>query len=1102
MTRLIILLLCCVTLLYCGKTNEKKLFSIVRGSDAGIDFKNTIATSDTLNALSFEYIYNGGGVGIGDFNNDGLEDVVFGGNQVSTELYLNKGNLKFQKITKIAGLTTTRWITGVSVIDINQDGLADVHLCVGGKTTPENRRNLLFINTGIKNGVPVFEERSKEFGLDDDSYSTMAAFFDYDKDGDPDMYLVNNWLETFNRNNLRAKRAAGEAESTDKLYRNNGDNTFTNISAEAGILIEGYGLGVSIADINDDSWPDIYVSNDFMSNDLLWINLGNGKFENRIASYLNHQTHNGMGVDVADFNNDGLQDIFVVDMLPPGHERQKLMTPGQNFDHFTQSIKLGYEPQYMRNTLQLNRGEDLSGNVRFSEIAFLSGVAKTDWSWAPLFADFDNDGWKDLFIANGYRKDVTNLDFIFFGMQNGNPFGTKEARRTITNKEFDKVKDVKLNNYVFRNMGTLEFEDKTAEWGMDFQTFSNGAAYADFDNDGDLDLITNNIDEEVTIYENLQRDNSPERHFIVLRSADPASFNQKVWIYRDGKSQFQEITPFRGFQSTMSAYAHFGTGTDTKIDSVVIVWPDQARAVYHNLHSDTVLVFSRESAKGRHIKNNAHASLEFEEVSPIRYAHRETSPSDFKLTRTLVHELTKMGPCVATADVNNDNLDDFFIGGEYGISSKLCIQQSDGTFIISDITTDLNREDGAALFFDSDGDGDQDLYVAATCHTSSAPAGKHILYLNEKGVFTPSSTLPSMATASVSVSNADFDNDGDEDLFVGGHVKENQYPSPARSYLLRNDKGKFTDVTTTFSKGLIEPGLITSSLWADINRDGRTDLVLAGEWMAIRIFLNGETAFREATKEYGLSKTNGWWNCIKAADLNADGYPDIIAGNTGKNSFFNPDEEHPVKLFAKDYDNNGSVDPILSYYNPVEQDYFMIHNRLVLIDQIPAMKRRFETFTHYATTSHQKAFSKEELQNSLELNAYMLESVMLLNENGKRFGIKALPQIIQASTLNDMIIADLNGDKIPDIAGVGNDYNQETLFGRYDASFGFILLGVGNAEWEPMDHASTKFTADGDVRHIIRFSSPFGDDFALFRNNDSMKVLRIRKEPAMSLTRH
>lgn len=1075
-----------VTILSCSQ--DEKLFSIRKGGDIGVDFKNTIVTSDTFNALTYEYIYNGSGVGVGDFNNDGLTDLFFGGNQVSGKLYLNEGNLKFKDITEKAGVITHRWITGVSIVDINQDGLQDIYLSIAGKTSPENRRNLLFINEGLRNGVPVFKESARAFGVDAETYSTMAAFLDYDKDGDIDMYLLNNWLESFNRNNLRPKRVKGEAESTDQFFRNNGNNTFTDISREAGILIEGYGLGVNICDINADSWPDIYVANDFMSNDLLWINQHDGTFRNRIGDYLKHQTHNGMGADIADFNNDALVDIIVVDMLPPGHERQKMMTPGQNYDHFHMSVSLGYEPQYMRNTLQLNRGKMPDGQVLFSEIAFMAGVAETDWSWAQLFADFDNDGLKDLFIANGYRKDVTNLDFIFFAMEN-DPFGTPEGRQKKWNDEFNSVPDVKLSNYVFRNNGSLIFEDKTKDWAVDFPTFSNGTAYADFDNDGDLDLITNNIDQEVILYENRLNNGETKNHFLRLTSAESALLNQKIWVYTCDRKQYIERTPYRGFQSTVENFAHFGLGESNLVDSVIIQWPDSTQLRFTHVPADTVILFSKKNARPIKLLPEEISPLLFERRYLAEYKHTGNDQSDIKSMRTLLHELSRYGPCLAKGDVNGDGHDDFFIGGEPGNPARIFIQQPDGAFLQSAFTAEENEKDGYALFFDADGDSDPDLYLAKASPFSQTPAKAHRLYLNNgHGNFTyATDALPEITTSASCVEAADYDNDGDLDLFVGGRIKTAQYPLSPSSYILKNEKGKFTDVTKTLNPSLSEPGMVSSAVWADINNDRKTDLVLAGEWQPIRIFQNEGTVFTEITESAGLKSSNGWWNCITAADLNKDGFVDFIIGNTGKNSYFSPSVEHPVQIVAKDFDNNGSMDPIITYYNPIEQERFIVHNRLVLIDQIPGVKRRFETFTQYATRPFEKVFSEDELNGSFTANAFKLESVILINNRGKSFTVTDLPDIAQLSTINDILVDDINHDGAADIIAIGNMYAQETLFGRYNASIGTILLGDGNLNWKELPARKSGFIVDGDARYIESLRMKQGLVYVITNNNDSIQ---------------
>jgi hypothetical protein len=1082
------------TFFACSQPNEK-LFTIRPGGDIGIDFQNTITTSDSVNALLFEYIYNGSGLGVGDFNNDGSQDLFFGGNQVSSALYLNQQNMQFRDVTVAAGVQTDRWITGVSVIDVNGDGWQDVYLSAAGRVSPERRKNLLFINQGIKDGIPVFKEMAEEAGLADDSYSTMAAFFDYDKDGDPDMYLVNNWLESFNRNNLRPRRTQGEAESTDKLYRNNGNNTFTDVSKETGILIEGYGLGVAICDINNDSWPDVYVANDFMSNDLLWINQHDGTFKNRIADFLKHQAHNGMGVDIADFNNDALQDILVVDMLPPGHVRQKLMTPGQNYDHFHMSLDLGYEPQYMRNTLQLNRGE-FGDRVLFSEIAFQAGVAQTDWSWAPLFADFDNDGWKDVFIANGYRRDVTNLDFIFFASESS-PFGTPEARRKKLLEKLEReVPDVKLNNVIYRNTGSLVFEDRTKDWGLDVPTFTNGAAYADLDNDGDLDLVTNNIDQDVIVYENqLNKAGTVNSHFIRLLSADPGVFNEKIRIYVNKGCQFFEHTPYRGFQSTVENYIHAGLGASVKVDSVIIQWPDNSRISFVNLPVDTVIRYSRKDALSYSPFGDTQGKSYFERISLSKYSHTEKSVSDIKVTRTLIHELSRYGPCLAKGDVNGDRLDDFFIGEEDGVSSKLFIQRPSGDFTESEPFPSDIGEVGSALFFDADGDNDQDLYIALAAASGNDTPKVHRLYVNDgTGIFTHDQRLPVIKTSASCVEGGDYDADGDIDLFVGGRISESRYPLSPRSYILRNENGKFTDVTAMLNPDLQQPGMVSSAVWADLDGDKRTDLVFSGEWQPIRVFKNNGPAFSEVTKAWGLENTNGWWNCLVAADLDNDGYTDILAGNTGKNSYFKPTVNDPVQLWAKDFDNNGSIDPVVTYYNPVEKDRFAVHNRLVLLDQVPSIKKRFETFTRYATAPFHQVFSEEDRKDAYVGNAYKLESVILMNRGGKTFEVSDMPDIAQISTVNDMEVSDVNEDGKKDIILIGNSYSQETLFGRYDASVGTILLGSENGSWIELSLQESGMLVAGEARYIDKLRTGRGEVYVIACNDDELLFYRRNDE--------
>lgn len=1087
-------------LLMVGCDGNRTLLQLHEGPDIGIDFVNSITTNDTLHAFSFEYIYNGSGVGVGDFNHDGLEDLFFGGNQVSSRLYINRGHLRFQDVTDAAQVATHQWVTGVSVVDINQDGWPDIYLAVAGKVPPAQRRNLLFINQAVEGTVPVFREEAATYGLDDDSYSTMGAFLDYDRDGDLDLYLVNNWLESYNRNNLRPKRVQGEAQSTDKLYRNNGNQTFTDVSAEAGILIEGYGLGVAITDLNRDGWPDIYVANDFMSNDLLWINQQNGTFRNEIADYLKHQSHNGMGIDIADINNDDWDDIIVVDMLPPGHERQKMMVAGQNHDHFHMSLQLGYEPQYMRNTLQLNQGAVPGGKPLFSEVAFQAGVAQTDWSWAPLFIDMDNDGWRDLFISNGYRKDVTDLDFIFFGSSSQSPFGTPEVRAAKFRQELEALPPVPLKNFLFQNNQGNGFIDQTDRWCESPATFSNGAAYADFDQDGDMDWVVNNIDQAVLLYENKSTALYPDRQWLFVVAADHGSGHERIYLYSDTLALSSEVNPYRGFQSTVSKHTHFGLGVRENIDSVVVVWPDGWRAVYRNVQPRTTLVYQRTQAAPPAVQPTAVAPPLFAALPlPPDLVHQETSPSDMKVIRTLLHDLTRNGPCIAVADVNGDGWDDLYRGAEVGMPAQIWIQNQLGGFDAATLPAAGPREDGAATFFDEDGDGDQDLVVAGACATAAAPPTPLVIYRNLGGgnwaAPHPLLSTPPAVNASCVVS-ADWDRDGDLDLFVGSRFEPGQYPMPGTSMLLQQDNGHWKDVTATHATALSQPGMITTATWFDYNQDGWPDLAVAGEWMPIRIFKNNSGRLEEVTQSLGIVNSSGWWNCLRTSDLDGDGFSDLIAGNAGDNSYFRSALAEPVELVAKDFDGNGTMDPLVVYYNPSDQEKYLLHNRMVLLDQIPAFKRRFDTFKKLATTPFKEMLSEQQLRGAFRAQAQQLSSQIWWNREGKRLEPAALPREAQVGPLQDVAVVDVNGDTLPDLVGVGNAHNRETFLGHHDASVGFVLVNQGNRRWKPLSMSRSGWQADRDARTLHRIRQGAGSALIIGNNNAGMQLYQLQPYPA------
>lgn len=793
-TQLVLLILLTTTSFHCQWLRGKKMFNRLDASQTGITFQNNLQYNDSLSVLDFEYMFNGAGVALLDVNKDGLTDVLFTGNQVSARLYLNKDQLKFEDITEKAGLKTEGWCYGASVVDINQDGYPDIYICKAGnrRTPKEQMHNLFFIN----NGNNTFTESAAKMGLDDDGYDIQAAFLDYDKDGDLDMYLLRNSFVNYNRNTARVKQLDGGAPSTDKLFRNNGNNTFTDVSKEAGITIEGFGLGVGVCDLNGDNWPDIYVSNDFLTNDLVWMNNGNGTFTNKAETMLRHTTYNAMGNDIADFNNDGAEDIVEVDMLPPDNKRWKLTMMGNTYEQFQQDLRFGYQPQYVRNTLQLNNGDGT-----FSEIGQLAGIAATEWSWAPLFADFDNDGWKDLFVSNGYRQDITNLDFILYGKR-ALFIGTPEANRKERMDILKNYEGIKVPNYLFQNKGNLHFSNVAADWGLDDATYSNGAAYGDLDNDGDLDLVINNLDQPASVYENQCNKLEPNAPWLRIRLDGPVGnkdgLGTKVYVWQGGARQYQYYSPYRGYISTVEPYLHFGLHKTT-IDSIKVSWPDGKIQVITKPASNALLTLHYSDA---HTTNNSKLFqnpmplfMGYNSETGIAYKHIEDDFVDFKLQPLLPHLLSHEGPGISVSDINNDGLDDFFIGGAAGSRGTIFRQQQNGTFR-SFALPDSNLSDNmGSLFFDADNDGDADLYVASggVCAMKNGDqVYQHRFYYNDgNGNFTPDkNAMSSVNTSASCVVASDYDKDGDLDLFVGGRVSPGEYPLPPRSYLLRNDSKK------------------------------------------------------------------------------------------------------------------------------------------------------------------------------------------------------------------------------------------------------------------------------------------------------------------------
>ena len=1093
----------------CQTSSEFPQFELINGEKVGIEFINKITESDTLNPVLYAYIYNGAGVGIIDVNNDGLKDLYFAGNQVSGKLYINKGNLEFEDITEAAGLITDRWCTGVAIVDINADGLQDIYLCVADKNYTDQGRNLLYINKGDN----TFTESAATFGLDDPMYSTQAAFLDYDLDGDLDLYLLNNGIEDIPPNNTRPIKANGSGISTDRLYKNLtvecrgiGSDTldcskqFVNVSKEAGILIEGYGLGVAVSDVNQDGYPDIYCANDFITNDLLWTNNGDGTFTDKIKEYTNQTTYNGMGVDIADFNNDMLPDIVEMDMLPEDNQHTKTMLMPMNYDNYEIKLNMGYHPQFVRNTLQLNMG-----NGQFGEIGRLAGVHRTDWSWAPLFVDMDNDGLRDLFISNGYGRDVTDLDFVVYGMQSGSFNKPK-----ITDKEeYEKMKQLPgifLHNYFYKNNGDLTFSDKSFAWDLGTPSYSNGAAFADLDNDGDVDFVVNNINEHPFIYRNREEEKKPAKKKNYLRVAlqgkklSPDGWGAKIKLTADSLSLFHEHYAIRGYKSTVENTVHFGLKDETENITLEVLWPDGNRQRLNNLDANQTIVVDYKDAN----------ETDAESLSPIvndplfsktesdfvpAFNHKENDFIDFKV-QPLLHQMnSRTGPGMAVGDVNGDGLADFFIGGATNQLGQLFVQQEGFTFEEKTLDAEaIKKEDTGCLFFDADSDGDLDLYVAsggALFFTDGEfnEVYQDRLYLNDgEGDFSHAQdALPKINGSASGVYAADYDRDGDLDLFVGGRISPKEYPKPGKSYLLENEGGKFKDVSSEI-EGLQDAGLVASALWTDVDNDGWMDLILVGEWMPLTVFKNEEGQLKNISKSTGVESLTGWWNSITGGDFDKDGDVDYIVGNLGLNSILKASIEEPVEIYAKDFDKSGNIDPVLFSY--IQGKSYPVAMRDALIDQINAMKGRFKTYAPYAKATKNEVFTEQELEGAIYCKATTLAHTYFENVGNGQFTASPLPNSAQIAPIYGMQVADFNQDGNIDVLAVGNNTNVETLYGYYDASPGILLLGNGNGNFSPETPLKSGLNLKGNARSLTYLFDQNDKKYLLIgKNNEALQAL-------------
>lgn len=1084
-------------------TNKNQVFRKLSSQKTGIHFNNVITENDSMNILDMEYVYNGGGVAIADFNNDHLPDVFFTGNMVSNRLYLNEGNLHFRDVTAAAGLAgKNKWCTGVATVDINNDGLMDMYVCASIKHNAAERANMLLINKGPdKNGVPQFVDEAAAYHLADTSYSTNAAFFDYDNDGDLDLYIVTNkMVDSRFPNEYRKKTTDGHSPNTDILYRNDWDSAlghavYTNVSQQAGIVHEGFGLGINITDINRDGWKDIYVTNDFLTNDLLYINNHDGTFTNKAGDYFKHTSYSAMGNDVADINNDGLMDIIALDMLPETNYRKKMMMPANNYQMNLNNDQFKYEYQYARNTLQLNQGpavkaKDSVPEPVFSDIAFYAGVAQTDWSWTPMVTDFDNDGFRDIIITNGFPKDVTDHDFMTF-RANASKIATKQEM-------LEQIPAVKLHNFAFRNNGNLSFTNVSEEWGMMEPSFSNGAAYADLDNDGDLDFIVNNINDKAMVYENLSSHGKESNHYLQIKFQGGRSNINGIgaWAelhYDHGKLQACENSPYRGYLSSMQNIAHFGLGKIQVIDSVIIKWPDGNMQLLKNVPADQVLQVAASDARLPYtfLRNDASQAL-FREVSDSLNVHvqqEENDFSDFTIQKLLPHKFTQYGPGLAVGDVDGNGLDDVVCGGSLSFSPRLLLQQPDGKFTVKEIIPGANKtnkkwEDLGLLLFDADGDGDLDLYTASGGYESQPGTNAYAdkLYINDgKGNFLADSmALPKNFTSKSCVRAVDFDKDGDLDIFVAGRVEPWNYPKPVSSYIYRNDSKpghvQFTDVTATVAKDLNNIGLTCDAVWTDFDNDGWPDLMLAGEWMPVTFFKNDKGILKKISAP-GIGGETGFWNSIAPGDFDNDGDIDYVVGNMGQNSYYTASKQYPVKIYAKDFDDNGNYDAIPSLYLPDDKGdkkEYPAQTRDDLIRQIIGTRMKFQNYRSFANATMDKVLTTDELKGALVLQAQNLKTCLIRNNGNGSFDMIPLPVQAQVSSINGMVAEDFDGDGNLDIVMNGNDFGTEVSVGRYDALNGLYLKGDGKGGFLPQAILKSGIYIPGNGKALVKAKSAGG----------------------------
>ncbi len=1098
----------------CGSNKEEELitkeegltlFTLLSPEETGIDFINEVVNQKNFNIFKYRNFYNGGGVAIGDINNDGLADIYMTANMGANKLYLNKGNFKFEDISESAGIIGNKpWSTGVTMVDINQDGLLDIYVSNAGNMKGNNHDNDLYIN----NGDLTFTEKASAYNLAKTGFSTHATFFDYDKDGDLDVYILNNSnipvssLGYAEQREVRAQDWEGVPDIFkgvgDMLLRNDG-NIFTDVSEKAGIYgsLIGFGLGVMISDINGDLYPDIYVSNDFYERDYLYINNKDGTFTEEIKKWTSHLSLSAMGIDMADINNDGNIDVFVTDMLPEGDQRVKSVMEFEGYNIFKLKQSKDFYQQYIQNTLQLN-----NGNNTFSEVAFYSGVAKTDWSWAGLLFDMDNDGFRDIYITNGINHDLTDLDFVdFFAndiIQNMALTGKKESIDSIINK----MPIALQSNYAYMNNHDITFTDKTKSWGLKIPSLSNGAAYADLDNDGDLDMVINNVNMKAYVYKN-NAETVTNNNYIKLKfegnKKNNFAIGTTVKLYYDNNIVLQELIPSRGFQSSMEYTMTIGLGTTNIIDSLRVIWPDDKTQKLMNVKANQFLKFKQIDAKEKYIpiKNNIRKTLFKELPNKQLIAHKENSYSDFDFEGLISKMLSQEGPAMSIADINGDGNEDIYLGGAKRQAGTIYLNNGNGNLkrsLQKALESDAAFEDTASAFFDADGDGDIDLMVGTGGNqVGEEKTYKTRLYLNDgKGNFTKfEHYLPSTYNNISVISPFDFDSDGDMDVFIGSRSVVGTYGIDAQHLFLENKgDGTFVDATERLAYDLKDGGMITNAIWADIDGDNKKDLVTISEWGTAIIYKNSGRALSKFSSD--LDNYYGWWNVIEAADLDNDGDLDLIIGNQGSNTAYKTSEENPMKMWINDFDNNGTIEQVVT--RNFDGRDFPIHMKKELTNQMVSLKKQNLKASEYAKKSIDELYTSEILKNTIMKKTTIAESIIAINEGNGKFTIKKLPYNLQLSCVCGITCIDINNDGFMDIITGGNNFEFKPQYSRMDANYGSVLLGDGKMGFTWQNYDTSGFFVKNEIKHIKQFKDKSGKTYIITAiNNNKPKIFSINE---------